>query len=209
EKKATASMAYWSNAQPIAIREASAGPTGETGFVHTYYAGGVTLVMKNTGKDSVVIKAVDISGSVYSSIWTINNLHDRLKVAAAQQCGGPQEDCAANIHSQHKCNFVLGPSDEFTMILNPQPGYGDQCSSYPDSYPSLNSVRKSISMPVSIWYEQNGIMKLEKGAVSLYIPCQEYWSCVGGTPDDCDAKYSCLSTCIAGACTSGSCTGCH
>ena len=217
DKQAAASMTYWSNAQPIAIREAHAGPTGETGLVanHNAYMNGFYITMKNTGKEPIIIRSISMGSSLYSSIWTYDHLENALQGSTQGQCqSGVEADCPFTDNHDHLCNFVLSPSDELTVGTKPDTNWlGAQCSNYPENpppigQPSINSVRKSIAVPVSIWYEQNGVLQVEKGAVDLYMQCQNYWACTGGTPDDCAEKYGCGSYCINGACTSGMCVLC-
>jgi len=203
EKTATASAAYWSRAQPIAIRETSGRPTGDPGYV-AVYPGGVYLAMKNIGKETIIIRAIDFQDSISANIWTKPRLIVGLDWAAQHigQCSPTSDsDCAFQDNTAHNCNFVLEPSEEIVYVIQPQ--IEPMCSGIDDDgNPSLNSIRKSVSAPISIWYERNGVVQLQKGAVDLYVLCEDYLAC--STDADC-SRYSCSNSCYNGLCKPGPC----
>lgn len=197
EKQATASMSYWSNAQPIAIWEGLGGSTGTTGYVQSVQ--GFQVVLKNLGKEQIIVRGIDISGSDNVGVWRSSSMLPSSK-QIAMGAGPEAYDCDGQSHSNHQCNFALNPGESIGLVLQPQSN--PQCGE--EGVDSINSLHKSRLVPVSIWYERNGVVQLEKGSVDLYVQCKDYRIC-GGT-QDCEAWYGCVSQCSNGACSSGTCT---
>ena len=186
EKTATASMAYWSREQPIAIGEAEAG--GIHGPVPGGGAQGILLVLKNLDKEKLTIRAIDIGGSTNYPLFAGADivLPSTHGVVADTGTG----TCSEYQHTAHNCQISLDPGETQKFVVLPEESVS-QCGIY--QLASLNSLKKSISTPVSIYYEREGIVQLEKGAVDLVLECYKYFKCQ--TQCDCQKEFSCAAVC--------------
>lgn len=183
EKQATASMAYWSRTQPIAIREVWAGSAAQ------YYSSRdqsvVLLVLKNIGKDRVVIKGLNMSNSTAGSLYWGGQVTN-------DQFGRPYVDsgsCSAADHAALNCNLPLDPGQSMNVVAwtTGQPQCGLSWGLNPESGESVNSLVKSISSRLFIYYQTSDLTMLETSEVKLFAKCNDYFLCSSSA--ECDSRY--------------------
>ncbi|MCX6773264.1 MAG: hypothetical protein NTV88_05880 [Candidatus Micrarchaeota archaeon] len=201
DAKRTQSDLYWRRAYPISVLEATG--HGEIEI----------LRLKNIGSERVIIRGINASGSTAAGIGYSDALQvyhptpagTELRTTGSDTCNAMNNDlCNAATHSILNCSISLPPGKEIWVQYHLYGGVQGEWTGQPadacgmidtgnGKYAYLNSPKSFVEASPTIYYSTSasGVVQIETGPVTVYVPCADYGVRTSGEGNSCKGRYDC------------------